>query len=437
MTKAIEVRGVGKEYLRGVQHQHNRISEVLAELGRGLVTRKPGNVPVKRKVDRFSALKDVSFTIEQGEVVGIIGRNGSGKSTLLKIIAQITAPTTGEVLINGRTGTLLEVGTGFHPELSGRENVFLNGAILGMSRWEIARKFDEIVNFSGVEAFIDTPVKRYSSGMQMRLAFSVAAHLNPEILIVDEVLAVGDAEFQKKCLGKMNEASKSGRTVLFVTHNMSAVDQLCNRAIRLDRGEVVADSTDVYAVTSNYLFGDEHDSIRGEIRASDVQPLDNEFFTFQSLRVRDEDGKTITGSVPATARIFVEVCLRIKQLHPALSVGYAISNEAGKTVYWTVTTDANDDFIAEVKVGDVVLLTEIPPRFLNQGVYRLDLMAGLHYIGWLAEPGNADYAVFVRIEGGMSDSIYWRNHRPGIVAPVLPWSVSRVRKVVPDEDTVS
>ena len=158
--------------------------------------------------------------------------------------------------MNGRTGTLLEVGTGFHPELTGRENVFLNGAILGMSRAEIARKFDEIVDFSGVEAFIDTPVKRYSSGMQMRLAFSVAAHLNPEILIVDEVLAVGDAEFQKKCLGKMNEVSKSGRTVLFVSHNMSAVDQLCDRAIQLDHGTIVTDSTDVYAVTSKYLFGD-------------------------------------------------------------------------------------------------------------------------------------------------------------------------------------
>lgn len=410
---------------------------MLAELGRGLVFGKQGNVSAKRDDELFWALKDVSFTVEQGQVVGIIGRNGSGKSTLLKVIAQITAPTAGEVLLNGRTATLLEVGTGFHPELTGRENVLLNGAILGMSRAEIARRFDEIVDFSGVESFIDTPVKRYSSGMQMRLAFSVAAHLDPEILIIDEVLAVGDAEFQRKCLGKMNEASKSGRTVLFVSHNMSAVDQLCDRAIQLDNGAVVTDSTDVYAVTSKYLFGDVRDSIRSEIRASDVPPLDNEFFTFQSFRVRNEDGVTIAGSVPASAKVFVEIGLRIKKLHAALSIGYAIANEAGETVYWTVTTDANDDFVADLKVGSVVLLTEIPPRFLNQGIYRLDFMAGLHYVGWLAEPGNASHAVFLRIEGGMSDSIYWRAHRPGIVAPVLPWRVSQVREAVPETDAVS
>lgn len=214
MSKAIEVRGVSKEYFRGVRQPHTRVSELLTDWGHRLVGAKPRSDIVRRELEPFWALKDVSFTIERGQVVGIIGRNGSGKSTLLKIIARITAPTTGEVVLNGRTGTLLEVGTGFHPELSGRENVFLNGAILGMSRAEIARKFDEIVDFSGVEAFIDTPVKRYSSGMQTRLAFSVAAHLDPEVLIIDEVLAVGDAEFQKKCLGKMRDVTSSGRTVV-------------------------------------------------------------------------------------------------------------------------------------------------------------------------------------------------------------------------------
>ena len=206
MTAAIEVIGVGKEYLRGVHHTHSRLlSGAISQWGKKLLGRATDDDYSAVDVEPFWALKDVSLTIEQGQVVGIVGRNGSGKSTLLKIIAQITAPTTGEVRLRGRTGTLLEVGTGFHPELTGRENVFLNGAILGMSRVEIARKFDEIVAFSGVEAFIDTPVKRYSSGMQTRLAFSVAAHLEPEILIIDEVLAVGDADFQKKCLAKMNE----------------------------------------------------------------------------------------------------------------------------------------------------------------------------------------------------------------------------------------
>ena len=192
----------------------------------------------KRTREEFWALRDVSFDIRPGEVTGIIGRNGAGKSTLLKILSRITEPTTGEVRLGGRVASLLEVGTGFHPELTGRENVFLNGTILGMSRSEIRRKFDEIVAFAEVEKFLDTPVKRYSSGMYMRLAFAVAAHLEPEILIVDEVLAVGDAEFQKKCLGKMGDVARGGRTVLFVSHNMSAVQALCSKAILLQGGQV-------------------------------------------------------------------------------------------------------------------------------------------------------------------------------------------------------
>jgi lipopolysaccharide transport system ATP-binding protein len=189
------------------------------------------------------ALKDVSFKVEQGEALGIIGRNGAGKSTLLKILSRVTTPTSGEVKVKGRIASLLEVGTGFHPELTGRENIFLNGAIMGMSRAEVARKFDEIVDFSGVEKFIDTPVKRYSSGMYVRLAFAVAAHLEPEILIVDEVLAVGDAEFQKKCLGKMGDVAHEGRTVLFVSHNMSAIKNLCKNGILLEKGNIILTST--------------------------------------------------------------------------------------------------------------------------------------------------------------------------------------------------
>ena len=241
MTAAVEVLGVGKEYFRGVHHTQSRLlSQAISKWGRTLLGRPTDESYFVPDVEPFWALKDVSLTIEQGQVVGIVGRNGSGKSTLLKIIAQITAPTTGEVRLNGRTGTLLEVGTGFHPELSGRENVFLNGAILGMSRTEIARKFDEIVDFSGVEAFIDTPVKRYSSGMHTRLAFSIAAHLDPEVLIIDEVLAVGDAEFQKKCLAKMRDVTSDGRTVIFVSHNMMAVAELCTRCVLLEKGEVRA-----------------------------------------------------------------------------------------------------------------------------------------------------------------------------------------------------
>jgi lipopolysaccharide transport system ATP-binding protein len=423
MTTAIEVRDVSKQYLRGARQAPSRITEVVAQWGRNVLSRRGSHDRVKRELEPFWALKDVSFTIEQGEVVGIIGRNGSGKSTLLKIVAQITAPTTGEVRLWGRTGTLLEVGTGFHPELSGRENVYLNGALLGMSRRDISRKFDEILEFSGVEAFIDTPVKRYSSGMQTRLAFSVAAHLEPEILIVDEVLAVGDAAFQQKCIGKMNEVSRSGRTVFFVSHKMSAVDQLCNRIIWLDHGELVLDSTDTYAATSQYLFGDQKQSLKGAINARDVTPLDTEFFTFKSFRVKDGDGRTIDRPVLATAEVSIEIELRIKKLHPSLSFGYAVYNEAGEVVYWSVITDVRDEILDDLKVGDVRLSASIPPRFLNQGLYRLDLMTSLHFINWFSAPGESPYAVFLRVEGGMSDSAFWVAQRPGVVAPVLPWHV--------------
>ena len=207
-----------------------------------------------RDGEELWALRDVSFTVEQGEVLGIIGRNGAGKSTLLKILSRVTAPTSGRIKVKGRIASLLEVGTGFHPELTGRENIYLNGAILGMSRKEIDRKFDEIVDFSEVEKFIDTPVKRYSSGMYVRLAFAVAAHLEPEILVVDEVLAVGDAEFQKKCLGKMGDVAKEGRTVLFVSHNMGAIENLCSHGILLEFGALTTCGS-IRTVVEKYLSG--------------------------------------------------------------------------------------------------------------------------------------------------------------------------------------
>lgn len=290
----IRVEGIGKKYR--IRHErterYTALRDVIAAKARGLFIRsKPGagggsnsnnsndvaaasrkditetksdfssgsRVSEAPSVEDFWALRDVSFEVKRGEVVGIIGRNGAGKSTLLKILSRITEPTEGRVELDGRVASLLEVGTGFHPELTGRENIFLNGAILGMTRAEIRRKFDEIVAFAEVEKFLDTPVKRYSSGMYVRLAFSVAAHLEPEILVVDEVLAVGDAEFQKKCLGKMHEVSKGGRTVLFVSHNMSAVRKLCTRGLLLRGGSVVldgyiADIIQHYASISNRAY---------------------------------------------------------------------------------------------------------------------------------------------------------------------------------------
>lgn len=254
---AIRVENVSKMYRLGVHDTHRTLRDALVNttrrpfqraqaLFRGYNEQQPDNT--------FWALKNVSFDVKAGEVLGIIGRNGAGKSTLLKILSRITAPTEGRIEGYGRVGSLLEVGTGFHPELTGRENVYLNGAILGMKKTEIDQKFDEIVAFSEIEQFLDTPVKRYSSGMYVRLAFAVAAHLEPEILIVDEVLAVGDAAFQKKCLGKMGDVAKEGRTVLFVTHNMGAVQVLCSRGILLKQGTILTDDTAVGAVSS-YLRG--------------------------------------------------------------------------------------------------------------------------------------------------------------------------------------
>jgi lipopolysaccharide transport system ATP-binding protein len=243
----IRVEGLGKKYVLGHQSegrsQYKSLRDVVADGARSMFRQKE-----RSERDEFWALRDVNFEISQGDRVGIIGRNGAGKSTLLKVLSRIVEPTTGRIGIRGRVASLLEVGTGFHPELTGRENIYLNGAILGMSRREIERKFDEIVAFAEVERFLDTPVKRYSSGMYVRLAFAVAAHLEPEILIVDEVLAVGDAQFQKKCLGKMEDVGKEGRTVIFVSHQMSAIQALCDRGIVLQAGKVILDGNSNDAV---------------------------------------------------------------------------------------------------------------------------------------------------------------------------------------------
>lgn len=255
---AIKIENLGKKYTIGHRQQDSHllryaIANQIKNWKRQLFTGKNKN----RNQEEFWALKDISFEVKQGDRVGIIGRNGAGKSTLLKLLSRITEPTTGRIRLRGRVASLLEVGTGFHPELTGRENIYLNGSILGMGKTEISKKFDEIVAFAEIERFLDTPVKRYSSGMYVRLAFAVAAHLEPEILVVDEVLAVGDVQFQKKCLGKMGEVSREGRTVLFVSHNMSAIESLCDRGILLDSGQIKIEGTAIEAL-EGYLHNTEH-----------------------------------------------------------------------------------------------------------------------------------------------------------------------------------
>ena len=308
----IQAEGLGKKYV--IQHEakserYMMMSEVLVDGAKTAwararnLARGGGRLRARKSTEEFWALKDVSFDVKRGQVLGIIGRNGAGKSTLLKILSRITEPTEGRVKIKGRVSSLLEVGTGFHPELTGRENIYLNGAILGMTRKEIKRKFDEIVDFAEVEKFLDTPVKRYSSGMYVRLAFAIAANLQPETLIVDEVLAVGDAEFQKKCLGKMGEVARGGRTVLFVSHNMAAVRRLCQRCILISGGKIIADN-DAGDVISQYLNQKSDNANRADI---DLETYPNRYGSGEvrivSVRLLDHNGRvssTLERLKPAT-----------------------------------------------------------------------------------------------------------------------------------------
>jgi len=322
MKPAIQVENLSKLYHIGrAQQKHDTLRDALAHGLSSLTNRKPAQPD-----DLLWALKDVTFEIQPGEVVGIIGRNGAGKSTLLKILSRITEPTSGRALINGRVGSLLEVGTGFHPELTGRENIYLNGAILGMHRAEIDRKFDEIVAFAEIEKFLDTPVKRYSSGMYVRLAFAVAAHLEPEILLVDEVLAVGDVEFQKKCLGKMSDVAHEGRTVLYVSHNLASVQQLCRRVIWLSSGLLEMDAN-TPVVISSYLY-----------RADRLADID-------IAKRQDRTGKgdvrligvTISNRETPPSNLLItgkpaRFTFCVTGVHPNISCAFTIYNHAGQAI---------------------------------------------------------------------------------------------------------
>ncbi len=316
------------------------------------------------------ALKDVSFEVKHGEVVGIIGRNGAGKSTLLKILSRITKPTTGSIEMHGRIASLLEVGTGFHPELTGRENIYLNGAILGMRRAEIDRKFDEIVAFAEIEKFLDTPVKRYSSGMYVRLAFAVAAHLEPEILIVDEVLAVGDAEFQKKCLGKMGDVAKEGRTVLFVSHNMHAVTALCHWAIQLNKGMIVR-RANALEVVEQYLGETLNEVARTEWRGSEG----DENVSLRKTMITTQNGSPFTTDEEVNIVIELEV---LREVY-ALVVAVEIWNVRQQLLAYTAQDDKESPPSQVLRPGVYEWQLTIPPNTFAEGTYIIRFDVGLHF----------------------------------------------------------
>ncbi len=360
----ITVEGLGKRYSLGHQpgERYTALRDVLADKAKSLF-RRNGSKPSK---EDFWALKDVSFKVHPGEVLGIIGRNGAGKSTLLKVLSRITEPTEGRVKIKGRVASLLEVGTGFHPELTGRENIFLNGAILGMTKAEIKAKFDEIVAFAEVEKFLDTPVKRYSSGMYVRLAFAVAAHLEPEILVVDEVLAVGDAEFQKKCLGKMQQVAKGeGRTVLFVSHNMGAISQLCSRAILIRAGRVEKDGlTD--AVISVYAAAVSRESTNEKLSPERFRGPLREIVQFYAIRVLD-DKNTSIGVFSPHKPVHVQLLAECVEAVPAFRTTLAVFHNGVRLFSMHDVADAEP-----LKGGCEFSSTfELPADFLRPGDYQI------------------------------------------------------------------
>jgi len=383
---------------------------------------KIGSDKYKGDKDHFWALKDISFDVKQGERVGIIGKNGAGKSTLLKLLSRISAPTEGVIKIKGKIASLLEVGTGFHAELTGRENIFLNGAILGMKKRQIEKKLDSIVDFSGIEHHIDTPVKRYSSGMYVRLAFAVAAHLDSEILIADEVLAVGDAEFQKKALGKMQDLSTGeGRTVFFVSHNMNAVENLCNCGILLNEGRIVSHSKNINEIIKKYLVP-ENSSFPSFWKNEDNK-YNNLFFTPLEFFIGDSSGNKLSMPIKNNNDFYVHIICNIQNYDNSIEIGYELYNEDGYRIYASYFNDDKQENWVILKHGNNHLFSKIPKYFLNEGLYRIEITSSLYKREWICEPENNSPYIYFEIKGGLSESPYHIDKRPCILAPFMQWYI--------------
>ena len=430
MTTAISVKNLGKQYKIGAaetKFRYNMLRDVIVDtvsapvrLAKAMI----GRSDRRMNQNYVWALKDISFDLEEGKVLGIVGRNGAGKSTLLKILSRVTEPTTGAVTVRGRVGSLLEVGTGFHPELTGRENIYMNGAILGMRRAEIDSKFDEIVEFSEVTQFIDTPVKRYSSGMYLRLAFAVAAHLEPEILVVDEVLAVGDAEFQKKCLGKMGDVAQQGRTVLFVSHNMSAILRLTQEAIVLNKGQMIMRGPTQEAVDFYLSSGQSQAGER--LWEADEIPAASAPFRPISLKVKDLRGKVVD-TVRSTEPVTLEFEYELTSPITGLRVGFYLSTMRGEYVLTSFDTDTPHLFeqFDSRKAGRYVSRACIPADIFNEGRYSIGVNASSFGVRRYFMDENA-IAFNVDISG--APGTQWPELRVGPVRPRLEWKIEKIEE---------
>jgi lipopolysaccharide transport system ATP-binding protein len=413
---AIRCEGLAKQYRIGERQSYKALRDVITDAFASpfrrlrSTLRHSSNGSAGSEKPNIWALKDVSFEIERGEVVGIIGRNGAGKSTLLKVLSRITEPTLGHADIWGRVGSLLEVGTGFHPELTGRDNIFLNGAILGMRRAEIARKFDEIVAFAEVEKFVDTPVKRYSSGMYVRLAFAVAAHLELEILLVDEVLAVGDASFQKKCLGKMGQVSREGRTILFVSHNMAAVKALCRKAILIRDGTVAASGM-VADVADDYLLGTASGESAREWRDPATAP-GNEGVRISYIRIIPPEG-----SAEITIDTGAQIDIGFENFRENINLGCTVyvTNREGVLIFESGHRISSD---RDSRRGFYQVTGRIPGHLLNAGRYSLDVVFGKDQRYVLL---RIDGVVSFEVENTATGRGANMSVAPGVIRPLLSW----------------
>ncbi|WP_417427749.1 polysaccharide ABC transporter ATP-binding protein [Halpernia sp.] len=423
---ALKAENISKQYRLGqvgtgtLSHDLNRFwYQIRGKENPYLKIGEANDRATKGESEYVWSLKDINFEIEQGDAVGIIGRNGAGKSTLLKLLSKVTKPTTGKIYTKGRIASLLEVGTGFHPEMTGRENIYLNGAILGMKRKEITRKFDEIVDFSGVERYIDTPVKRYSSGMYVRLAFAVAAHLESEILIVDEVLAVGDADFQKKCIGKMGDVTKGeGRTVLFVSHNLAAVSALCNKGIYLKNGLIHSQGS-MSQITTDYLSTDVE--FITYLDSFDKFKIDNSIFKPLEFGFLDGHKNKIENFVRNDSTILLKFKFDLKEIYDDFNFGFAVYDLNEQVLFWSFSTDVEMDKRVSLKLGVNEIFVQFPKHLLNEGEYIIHLMASRHYKFWICEPNVNAPKIKLKIQGGLSKSDKWIERRTGILAPIIEY----------------